>query len=348
MNPVEAVPAGARKGSKSPRENELVVAPLPISNPAVGSGLALAAVYTITRKVADDKTPPTTVGAGGFYTSNGSWAGAAAVKAYLNEDRYRLTLAAGLGTINYDLFALGPNEAGVPITQEFDGVLGEFTAGLGKEWYAGLRASYGKTKARLRSDASGTIPLPSEEFDVALVSVGLTGERDSRDSVFYPTSGAQLKFLVNHSDTSFGSDFTYTKTDLSYGDYAELGGSVVVAVQGSGCYATEGAPFYDLCLFGAKNVLRGYTVGKYLDRWTVAAQAEARWRFANRWITTAFLGAGDVQSAYPRSAETEVLPAGGVGVQWIAAPQNMITVRVDYAWGKDGSRGAYVSIGQAF
>ena len=348
MNPVETVSVRPAAGSQATRVNELVIAPLPISNPAVGSGLAVAAVYTIARNKATSETPPTTVGAGGFYTDNGSWAGAAAVKAYLKEDRYRLTLAAGLGAINYDLFALGPNEAGVPIKQEFQGVLGELTTGLGKEWYAGLRASYGKTTARLQSGESGTIPVQPQQLDVTLISVGLTGERDSRDSVFYPTDGARLQFLVNHSDTSFGSDYTYTKTDISYGDYVRLGESVVLAIQGAGCYASEGAPFYDLCLFGAKNVLRGYTVGRYLDRWTVAAQAEARWRFANRWITTAFLGAGKVESAYPSSTDTEVLPGGGVGVQWIAAPQNMITLRVDYAWGKDNSRGLYVSIGQSF
>ena len=51
---------------------------------------------------------------------------------------------------------------------------------------------------------------------------------------------------------------------------------------------------------------------------------------------------------YSDSDDTEVLPAGGVGVQWIAAPENMITVRADYAVGEDGSNGFYVGIGQAF
>ncbi len=348
LNPIDAVPVEAAPTGKTAPKNELVIAPIPISNPAIGSGLALAAVYTLTPKPSDTQVPPTTLGAGGFYTSNGSWAGAAAAKLYLSGDRYRITVAGGGGKINYDLFALGPNDVGVPISQEFDAALGEALVGLGRDWYAGVRASYSKTTAAVQGGESGTIPLPSEQLDVKLVSVGLTAERDSRDSVFYPTEGARLQFLASHSDTAFGSDFSYTKTDISFGDYVGVARTVVVALQAAGCYATDGAPFYDLCLFGAKNVLRGYTVGRYLDRWTLAGQVEGRWRFANRWITSAFVGAGEVQSQYPASAGTEVLPAGGIGVQWIAAPQNMITVRVDYAWGKDGSRGAYVSIGQAF
>jgi hypothetical protein len=35
-------------------------------------------------------------------------------------------------------------------------------------------------------------------------------------------------------------------------------------------------------------------------------------------------------------------------LQWIAAEENMIAVRLDYAVGKDGSHGFYIGIGQAF
>jgi hypothetical protein len=349
LNPVEAVQTGPSTAeAKNAAKNEFVIAPIPLSNPAIGSGLGVAAVYTIARAKPEDKTPPTTLGGGGFYTSNGSWAGGAGAKLYLKEDRYRVTLAAALGDIRYDLFAGGPNGNGIPITQEAKGALGEFMVGLGRRWYLGLRAGYGTTRVGLQDPGDESIPLPPEQLDVTLVGLGLKGERDSRDSVFYPTAGSRLQLLINRNDTAFGSDFTYTKTTVTYSDYVRLSEPVVLAVQGAGCYATHEAPFFDLCIFGTQNVLRGYTAGRYIDRWTVAAQAEARWRFANRWITTAFLGVGDVKPEYGPSPDTEVLPAGGVGLQWIAALENMITVRVDYAWGRDGSHALYVSIGQAF
>jgi hypothetical protein len=350
LNPVEAVQTGPSLAeAKEQTENEFVIAPIPLSNPAIGSGLGFAAVYTLARKTAEKKTPPTTLGAGGFYTSNGSWAGGAGVKLYLKEDRYRVTLAAALGDLHYDLFAEGTGGNGIPIKQEFQGGLGEFMVGLGKRWYLGLQATYGTTKVGLRNPGDESIPLPPSQLDVTLAALGLKGERDSRDSVFYPTAGSRLTLLINHNDTAFGSDFTYTKTTVTYSDYTRLSESVVLAIQGAGCHASTGAaPFFDLCIFGTQNVLRGYTAGRYIDHWTVAAQAEARWRFARKWITTAFLGVGEVKPEYGPSQDTEVLPAAGVGLQWIAAEENMITVRVDYAVGRDGSHAFYVGIGQAF
>jgi hypothetical protein len=348
LNPVEMVrtePAGATEETPG---NELVLAPLPLSNPAIGSGLAVAAVYTIAARAAERASPPTTLGGGGFYTNNGSWAGAAGVKLYLKQDRFRATIGAGLGRINYDLFAEDPDGNGVPIRQDFEAALGEFMVGLGKRWYVGLRASYGTTQVALRDGGDEPLPVPPDQLDVKLGSLGLKGERDSRDSVFYPTSGSRLQLLVNHSDTELGSDYTYTKTNLSYSGYVRLADPLVLAFQVAGCNATSGGPFFDLCLFGTENVLRGYTAGQYLDRWTAATQAEVRWRFANRWVTTAFVGVGGVKPLYSLSDEIEVLPAGGVGVQWIAAPANMITLRADWAAGEGGSRGFYIGIGQAF
>lgn len=348
LNPVDVIEAAPAGGATKAAGNELVIAPLPLSNPAIGTGLGLAVVYTIARKQADSKTPPTTLGGGGFYTDNDSWAGGAGVKLYLKEDRYRVTLGGALGKVNYELFSAGPDGGGIPIKQEAKGLLGEVMVGLGKRWYAGLRASYGTTTVGLQRGGSGTIPLPPGQLDVTLAALGLKGEHDSRDSVFYPTAGSHTEFLVSLSDTALGSDFTYTKTTLSYSDYIKLGEPVVLAWQAAGCSAGENAPFFDLCLFGTDNMLRGYTTGRYLDRWTVGAQAEVRWRFAHRWITTAFAGVGDVKPMYGPSDDTEVLPAGGVGLQWIAAAASMITVRIDYAVGKDGSDGFYIGIGQAF
>jgi hypothetical protein len=80
----------------------------------------------------------------------------------------------------------------------------------------------------------------------------------------------------------------------------------------------------------------------------VAAQAEARWRFANRWIATGFGGVGVVEPAMPRWAERDSLPAAGVGLHWIAATENLITVRVQYAVGEAGASAWYVAIGQSF
>lgn len=351
LNPIEAVAAGAvvSAGGKATK-GEFVVAPIPISDPAVGSGLGLTAAYTFAKTDADDSSPPPVVGAGGFYTNNGSWGGAVATKLSLEEDRYRLAGAGFVGSINYDLFPAGADREGIAITQEIEFVAGEFLFGLGKRWYAGAVATWAATKVRREDDDDNVegLPIPRDRLDSTLVGLGVTVERDSRDSMFYPTTGSRLQFVANHNDTGLGGDFTYTKTWLVYSKYLTLSEPVVLAVQGAGCHASEGGPFYSLCLFGTRNLLRGYTAGQYLDRWMVAAQAEGRWRFANRWIATGFAGIGVVEPALPRRAEKDSLPAAGVGMHWIAAPENLITVRAEYAIGEGGQHGFYVAIGQSF
>ena len=348
MNPIEAIQpavAGQEKGMKG----EFVLAPIPISDPAVGSGLGVTAVYTFAKDDPNDASPPPTLGAGGFYTSNDSWSGAAMAKLYLKQDRYRLAFGGAVGSLNYDLFAAGTDRESVPISQEFEAVVGQFLVGLGRRWYAGLRVTWAAMDVSRQDDGTSPIPVPPRDLDSTLVEVGLKVERDSRDNVFYPTAGSRLQLFANHNDTGFGSDYTYTKTWLIYSEYFSLSDQLVLAVEGAGCYATDGGPFYSLCMFGSKNLLRGYTVGQYLDRWTLATQAEARWRFAERWIATGFAGVGVVEPARTIADDgTDSLPAAGVGLHWIAAPDNLITVRAEYAIGEGGAHGFYVAIGQAF
>ncbi len=339
-----AAPEGGKKATKG----EFVFAPIPISDPALGSGLGATTVYTFPTRETQHPSPPATAGGGAFYTSNGSWGGAVGAKLYLAEDRYRVTFGATVGSFNYDLFAAGANRESIPITQDLNGVLGQVLVGLGKRWYAGVRATYMTTKVSRQHPSETPIPVPRDELDSTLLGLGVRVERDSRDSVFYPTAGSRFQLYATHNDTALGSDFTYTKSWLLYTTYLTLSEPVVLAVEGAGCYATDGGPFYSRCLFGSKNLLRGYTVGQYLNRWTVATQAEARWRFARRWIATAFVGVGEIQPAFPDSAETDSLPASGLGLHWIAAPENMITVRAEYAIGEGGLHGFYVAIGQAF
>jgi len=91
--------------------------------------------------------------------------------------------------------------------------------------------------------------------------------------------------------------------------------------------------------------LRGYQTGTYRDRFLFAAQAEWRQRLSPRWGAVAFAGVGTVAPDFGRWGET--LPSAGVGLRWVAAPKNNLSVRVDIAWGR-GDNEFYVSIGEAF
>jgi outer membrane protein assembly factor BamA len=344
---VQTGPAPEAKGEKEGKA-ELVVAPIPILDPAIEYGLGVSAVYTFPTKETEHPSPPATLGGGGFYTKNGTWGVVAGAQLYLKEDRYRLAFAGSFGRFNYDLFPVGSDAEGFPISQDYELAAAQFMVGVGKRWYMGVRAAYAGSDVSLQDTDLEPGPVLQDILKTKLVEIGLRAERDSRDSTFYPTSGSHLDFVVLHDDPSYGSDFTFTRSWLTYTKFIKLSEPVVLALEGGGCYVTEGGPFYGKCLFGSKNLLQGYTVGQFIDRWILAAQAEARWRFAHRWIGTAFVGIGEVQPVMPRDAEADSLPAAGVGLHWIAATENLITVRVQYAVGEAGASAWYVAIGQSF
>lgn len=113
------------------------------------------------------------------------------------------------------------------------------------------------------------------------------------------------------------------------------------------CFADGDVPFYDLCLLGQFQDLRGYETGQYRDRSLLTAQAEYRaelwWRFG----MTAFAGLGEVAPAFDAFSADDVLPSAGVGLRFTLAARNHVNLRVDYAWGKR-SNALYISVGEAF
>ena len=94
---VEKAGSGSTPSEKQNRRGEIVVAPFPISNPALGSGLVLVGGYLFPLSKKDEISPNSIVGGGSFYTSNGSWLWGAGTKLYLMQDRLRLTAFYGEG-----------------------------------------------------------------------------------------------------------------------------------------------------------------------------------------------------------------------------------------------------------
>ena len=79
-----------------------------------------------------------------------------------------------------------------------------------------------------------------------------------------------------------------------------------------------------------------------------ATQAELRVQFAPRWGGVVFAGVGQVAPGFSDMNSDNLLPAGGFGIRWMAAPENKVNIRADLAWGKGGDALFYLSIGEAF
>jgi hypothetical protein len=353
--PTPADGSGAKTATKKKkRRGEFVIAPIPTHSPVLGSGLDLGVGYIFQLDPNDKVSPPSAIGAGGFFTSNGSKGFGLGGKLYLKEDRYRLTAAMGKGHVNYDFFGTGliNGNAGVSIPIKSDGkfLFGELLRRIAPHVYVGGRFQYRKLDISIAPGEGGgshRIVIPEIELNAQTVALGLKASRDTRDDSFYPTRGSSLDFTGDFFDQAWGSRFEYQTYKLSFNKYERLSTRQVLAFRATGCAANGRVPFYDLCLYGASNDLRGYTAGRFQDRRMFATQAEYRRELPKRLGLVAFGGVGGVAGELSEFRSDALLPAAGLGLRFRLTKKTHVNFRADYAVGRDGHT-VTVGLGEAF
>lgn len=343
---VATQPASSDPTAK-PRGPEFVLAPIPIVNPTLDNGLALAVgeLYTL-----DRGSPPSGTIGMGFYTSSDSWGAALAQMLYLDDDRYRALIAGAYFNVNFDYFGIG-SDAGdqgqsIPLNQTGYGGMADFRVRLAGRWYAGPRYRFGQTTAS--ADLSNSsVPIPSADLHLRTASLGPHVERDTRSDQFYPRSGTWFDLVMAFAGEAIGGRRTYQSYLTAFSTYSTLSPRQVLATKINTCFADGDVPFYDLCLLGQYQDIRGYQTGQYRDRAMVTAQAEWRFELWKRIGVVAFGGAGEVASSLGKFTGDSVLPSGGGGLRYRLTKENHVNLRADYAWGKNSSA-LYISIAEAF
>ena len=330
-----------------PRGAEFVVAPIPIVNPTLDNGLAVAVgeLYTI-----DRGSPPSSTMGMGFYTSNDSWGAGLAQLLHLDDDRYRALVAGAYFDVNFDFFGIG-SDAGdegesVPLNQTGYGGMVDFRVHMGRNWYAGPRYRFGRTTAT--ADLTNTdVTVPAADLHLRTASLGPHVERDTRSDQFYPRSGSWFDLVMGFAGESIGGRRNYQLYQAAFSTYSSLSPRQVLATKINSCYADGDVPFFDLCLLGQYQDIRGYQTGQYRDRAMLTAQAEYRLELWWKIGVVAFGGAGEVAESFGKFTGSSVLPSGGAGLRFRLTEENHVNLRADVAWGKNSSA-LYVSIAEAF
>ncbi|MBA4010500.1 MAG: hypothetical protein C0481_01415 [Phenylobacterium sp.] len=351
-----ASPALADEAAPSPDEGvppakpfSFVAMPIPVSNPAIGNGLAVAALGIYTH---DKSAPPWVTGVGGLYTDTTSWAAFAGQQANFRQDAIRLTIGAGGGDFHLDFYGVGAGAGArnraIPIDQQGGGAVAEALFRVRPHTYLGLR--YRGIALKTNLDFSQIpfpdLALPKVELDSASSALGLAAEYDTRDNQFAPRRGAYVTSQWLLADQALSSDFDYSRFELAANAYHALSAKAVVAARLAVCDSGDGAPFFDLCLFGQNNDLRGYDPGRYRDHTLVSAQVEYRRDLFWRIGAVAFAGVGGVAPSFDKLGST-LLPAVGVGLRLKASKAHNVNASFDFAFGED-SQAFYFYIGEAF
>ena len=342
----------AHAQSDKPKRGQLIIAPIPISSPAVGSGLVLAVGYVFNLNQKDKISPPSTVGLVGAFTNSGSRAGGLGGRLYFSENRYQTTFAFVKGRVNFDFFGIGriPGRQAISVPLKTGGTIffGEFMRNVGHDIFIGPRYQRRNLYARLDGPQTpGGFEIPPIDVQAVSAALGFHVQRDKRDSTFYPTKGSLFDVTGDFFAKGLGSRRQYQTYRVSYNGYYNLAPKQILAYRGMICSANQNVPFYDLCLYGTKNDLRGYTGGEFQNRRSFATQAEYRRELKGRFGIVAFGGIGGIARRWNAFRTDELLPAAGAGLRFKLDKKNHINYRIDLAVGREG-RTLTIGVGEAF
>jgi len=342
------------QGGEDRKSGEFLIVPLPFANPTIGGGVFLIGGYIFRPDPEDEVSPPSTVGAGTMYSSNGSWGAGLGGQVFLDEDRWRIGAALAYADINYRLFGVGQDFGGegrsVPIRQKVLGLDFSVLYGLGGEVHLGpvVRAFRVDTLLNQgRPIQVGPIGIPLKPIRTTEVSVGMELTRDTRDDHFYPRDGELVDLQARFFRESLGGSNDYDIYLAAFNTYHSLAERTVLAGRVYGRFAGGDVPFYALSYLGALPDIRGYEVGRYQDRMLLAFQAEIRQELIGNLGVGLFAGFGQVQHRTGDFRLDDFLPGLGGGVTYNVAADSHVNLRADVAWGVDGWV-FYLGVGQVF
>jgi hypothetical protein len=191
-----------------------IIAPIPISSPAIGSGLVLALGYVFKLDESDDVSPPSTLGAMGAFTNNGTRAGGLGGRLYFSENKYQTTFLIAKGRVNFDFYGIGriPGREAIKVPLSGSGTVffGEFLRNVGENIFVGPRFQHRKLSARLDGlQTPGGFEIPSIDLQSTTVALGFHVQRDKTNGSFYPTKGSLFNATADFFDQSLGSKRQY-------------------------------------------------------------------------------------------------------------------------------------------
>ena len=333
------------------KHGAFVVAPLPISSPALGAGIVPVLAYIFPASSSDKTSPPSVVGGVGLVTDNGSRAIALGGEVYFKQNSYRTTAIYARGNLNYDLYGIGSGDSQLrlPLKQTGQVVFGEFLRRTWWKLFLGPRFIWGSSLIKVRPGNVGAVPLPPDlGLDTNLTAFGFRLNRDTRPNRFYPATGTLLDFTADFFSQGLGSKYSFQSYKLNFNKYWNLTQNQVLASGSFACLTGGEPPFYGNCIYGTNSELRGYTAGRYLDRYMFGTQLEYRLAFPKRLGLVGFGGLGEVVSGGNQPFRTKnFLPSAGGGVRFELSKQYHVNLRVDFAQGKDSHTWS-VGVGEAF
>ncbi len=340
----------AKPKEEKQKRGSIVAAPLPISSPAIGSGIIPVLGYIFPFSMKDKISAPSVVGAAGLITNNGSRGFAVGAQLYMKEDRYRITGGYVHGNIDYNIYGTGEaSDLKLPLIQTGHAYFGGILRRVWHQFFVGPRFFVGESLITVKPNTVTGVPIPPEVgLQTTLTSVGAVVTRDTSSNRFYPTEGTFFNFASDFFSQGLGSKYSFQSYKTTFNYYRSLSEKQVLAYNAFFCATGGEPPFYGNCIYGTNNELRGYTAGRYFTRFMLATQLEYRLELPMRLGVVVFGGLGGVIPGSSQLVESsKFLPAGGGGLRFQLSKKYHVNLRADIAQGTDGHTFS-MGVGEAF
>lgn len=170
---------------------------------------------------------------------------------------------------------------------------------------------------------------------------------DYRDSLFFPTEGTYGDLKILAYQKIFGGDVNFFRFDFDGRHYLTVAKGQVLAFNTLYNGTAGDVPIQMLPKLGNHQMMRGYPMGKYLDKNLWASQVEYRRPLFWRIGASAFFGIGQVFPEIKIFTFNDLKIAGGLGLRYLLDRDEHLNVRLDVAYSEEGTF-VYFTIQEAF
>jgi hypothetical protein len=332
----------ARAATADAEESPWLAVPVISSDPKIGTSLGALAGYLYRF---DPGSPVSIFGIAGNYSNTDSYTAGLFTKSYFGGDRHRLIAGIASGKIHNDYSDFLGSGLPAQTTDDLRFGAARYLYRIYGDWFIG-----GQFVA-----TNYTISAENWLTDELLDILGLTGFDsngagavvlyDSRDNQDSPSRGRFFEMSNIAYRKALGGDESFDAYSAKFRQYLPHGDGNVVALRVQGRWTSDDTPTAGYSSLG----LRGYVRGNYIAPNVTTFEAEERYRLGERWALAGFAGAaclydglGDCNSG------ANWYPAGGGGIIYTLKPRDKLVARMDYAVGKQGNSGFYISFGHPF
>lgn len=229
---------------------------------------------------------------------------------------------------------------------------------IAKNWYTGLGFYYDKLwNIKELNSAVNVTDYQKYGIEPKVFANGpvIKLMYDSRLNTINPQSGAQMNLTYRPSMKMFGSNANWKSLQLEFRKYVRFPSNTknILAFWNHNWFTLGGKPpFLMLPSTGwddTYNTGRGYIQGRYRDRNMLYVESEYRFQVTqNGLIGGVLFFNGQSYSASSLKGYKGLIPGYGLGLRIKVNKYSGANVCIDYGFGRDGSRGFAVNLGELF